>query len=328
MSIGDHMKEFGGLPAFALPDLEKKKKGGKKRNKKKDLPATDSVAWRIGQSYYDDEESWEDKFARFLDTVDTTRVRALIVGQWTRAYDHGPETVIAALIAAGDKFPALRSVFLGDIVMEENEISWIHQGLVTPLLEAFPDLEEFGVRGGEGLEFPAVRHERLRRLTLESGGLPAEAVRGIAASDFPALTHLDLWLGTSEYGGDAVVDDLAPILAGTRLPNLKHLALRNSEIQDEICTALAAAPVVARLESLDISMGVLTDDGVAALLTGQPLSHLKSLDMHYNYLTDPMRERVRATLEPAGVELDLHFDDAEQDDDEDGTVWRFVAVGE
>lgn len=337
MSIGDHMKEFGGLPAFAFPEPEKKKKDGKKKDGKKkgdekagkkNLPAARSVAWRVGVSSWGSKETWEECFTRFLDAVDTTQVKALIVGQWTESYDNGPESVIEALIAAKDRFPALRSLFLADIVMEENEISWIKQCRITPLLETFAELEEFGVRGGQDLEFPATRHERLRKLTFESGGLPAEAVRGIGASDFPELTHLDLWLGTSEYGGDAAVEDLAPILTGTRLPKLTHLALRNSEIQDEIATALSAAPVVARLESLDVSMGVLSDDGAAALLTGQPLSHLKSLDMHYNYLTDAMRERVRAALEPAGVALSLDSDDAEQDDEEDGTVWRFVAVGE
>ncbi|MEU2258588.1 aminotransferase class I/II-fold pyridoxal phosphate-dependent enzyme [Nocardia xishanensis] len=53
-------------------------------------------------------------------------------------------------------------------------------------------------------------------------------------------------------------------LSGDRLPALKHLALRNSETQDDVCAALAAAPVVARLESLDISMGV----GLATLGIG------------------------------------------------------------
>lgn len=41
--------------------------------------------------------------------------------------------------------------------MEENEISWIKQCRITPLLETFAELEEFGVRGGQDLEFPATR---------------------------------------------------------------------------------------------------------------------------------------------------------------------------
>ncbi|MEV0298785.1 STM4015 family protein [Nocardia sp. NPDC050710] len=324
MTIGDHLQRFGGKRAFTFPDAEP---GASKS--RDELPAADSVAWRIGVESYDAKETWPECFARFAEAVDVTQVRALIVGMWNDAYDNGPDEVIETLVAAKDRLPALRALFLGDIVMEECEISWITQGLVTPLLDAFPALKVFGVRGGQNLDFPAVPHERLKKLIVQTGGMPAEVVRGIAASELPALTHLDLWLGTSEYGGDSDVNDLAPILAGNRLPNLKHLALRNSEIQDEICTALAAAPVVARLEVLDVSMGVLTDDGAAALLTGQPLSHLKSLDMHHNYLTDAMRDRLREVLEPAEVRLDLDPDDAEEDDsDEDGTVWRFVSVGE
>ncbi|WP_067697804.1 STM4015 family protein [Nocardia jejuensis] len=332
MTIGKHLAEFGGLPAFDF--VEPGSSAGAQQPVARSLPAADSVAWRVGVDSYDSQEPWTDRFARFVSEVDTTAVRSLIVGCWTDAYDKGPEPVIEALVAAADRLPALRALFLADITYEECEISWINQGLVTPLLEAFPALEWFGVRGGQELRFPAVRHERLRELVVQTGGMPADAVRGIAASDLPALTHLDLWLGTSEYGGDSAVEDLAPILTGALLPSLKHLALRNSEMQDEICLALASAPVVARLDSLDVSMGVLTDDGAVALLSGQPLTHLSSLDMHHNYLSAAMRTRLTETLGAAGVTLSLSDDGAESDideddeDDEDGEVWRFVAVGE
>ncbi len=328
MTIGDHLTEFGGLPAFTFPDADTDEKKKKKKNHAPvELPAAGAVAWRLRVDSYDPEENWGECFTRFLYAVDTAEVRALIVGTWEEAYDTAPEEVVEALVAAKDRLPALRALFFGDIVMEECEISWINQGSVAPLLEAYPDLEAFGVRGGQGLEFPPLTHKKLQTLVVETGGLSAEVVRGIAASDLPALTHLDLWLGTSEYGGDSEVADLAPILSGERLPALRHLALRNSENQDEVCAALAAAPVVAGLTSLDVSMGVLTDDGAAALLSGQPLTHLEVLDMHYNYLSEAMRARLRETLEPAGVRLDLDADDAEEDSDDD-TVWRFVSVGE
>ncbi|GGX73174.1 hypothetical protein GCM10010358_29550 [Streptomyces minutiscleroticus] len=324
MTIGEHLQEFHGLPVFEFWNAY----GRSAKAAGAVPPEPGSVAWRIAVYPYESDESWEDAFARFLDAVDTSGVRALIVGAWSDAYDSGPEAVIGALVAARDRLPALRAVFLGDMMMEECEISWINQGDVTPLLAAFPLLEELGVRGGTGLEFPAVRHERLRKLVVQTGGMPAAAVRGVAASDLPALVHLDLWLGTSDYGGDAEAGDLEPFFAGDRLPALKYLALRNSEIQDEVCARLASAPVVARLEVLDVSMGVLTDDGATALLTGQPLTHLKKLDLHHNYLSAALRTRLRETLEPAGVEVDLDPDDADSDEEEDGTVWRFVAVGE
>ncbi|WNI14115.1 STM4015 family protein [Actinacidiphila sp. ITFR-21] len=319
MTIGHHLRKLGGLPAVDFVRFEAGQPG---------LPEPGAVAWRIAVESYDSEVKWEQAFARFTETVDTTLVRSLIVGSWSDPYEDGPQEVVAALLAARDRLPALRALFVGDIVVEECEISWIVQDDVTPLLDGFPLLETFGVRGGNGLRFPAVRHGRLRSLTVETGGLPAAAVRGIAASDFPALEHLDLWLGTSEYGGDGDLADLAPFLAGTRLPALRSLALRNSELQDAIAAAFAAAPVVARLENLDLSMGVLTDDGATALLGGQPLTHLKTLDLHHNYLSKALKDRLREALEPAGVELDVDADDADEEENEDGSVWRFVAVGE
>ncbi|MFI1408668.1 STM4015 family protein [Streptomyces sp. NPDC020707] len=322
MTIGDHLTEFHGLPAFNFPGVDEPTPDASS------LPSPESVAWHIAVNAYDSDEQWEAAFGRFMAAVDTERVRAIVVGAWSDVYDSAPDEVIKTLVAARDRLPALRGLFVGDIVMEEAEISWITQGDMAPLLEAFPDLEEFGVRGGNGLAFPAARHERLRKLTVESGGLPAQVVRAIAASDLPALVDLDLWLGTSEYGGDCDIADLEPFFAGTRLPALTRLALRNSEIQDAICSALASAPVVARLEELDVSMGVLTDDGATALLTGQPLTHLEVLDLHHNYLSPALRTRLLETLEPAGVEVDVDADDAEADEDDDGEVWRFVAVGE
>ncbi|MET9467623.1 STM4015 family protein [Streptomyces sp. NPDC006544] len=320
MSYASHLRESYGLPVFDFPgpDDEKGMDG---------LPEADAVAWRISSDAYDAKEIWSEAFARFTAAVDTTRVRAIVVGAWEDAYETGPEEIIAALLAAGPRLPALRSLFLGDMESEECEISWINQGDVGPLLDGFPELEWFGVRGGSCLVLPPFTHQRLRSLTIQAGGIPALVVRNVAASDLPALHHLDLWLGTANYGGDCELSDVEPILGGDRLPSLRHLGLRNSDIQDDIATALAAAPVVARLETLDLSMGVLTDQGGAALLGGQPLTHLAALDLHHNYLSEPLKQRFRDTLESAGVRLDL--DRGHADEDEwDNRVWRYVAVGE
>ncbi|MEU3777713.1 STM4015 family protein [Streptomyces sp. NPDC032472] len=319
MGYARHLTESYGLPVFTFP--------GPDDESPAPLPEAGAVAWRIVSDTYDAEESWTEAFARFTAAVDTSRVRAIVVGAWEDAYDSGPEDIIEALVGARAGLPALRALFLGDMESEECEISWINQGDVGPLLDAFPELEEFGVRGGTGLVVPPFTHRRLRSLTVETGGLPARVVRNIAASDLPALEHLDLWLGTDGYGGDSELSDVEPFMAGDRLPGLRHLALRNSEFQDEIATAMASAPVVARLETLDLSMGVLTDQGGAALLGGQPLTHLKKLDLHHNYLSDPLKQRFRDTLEGAGVTLDLDGGHA-YEDEWDGRVHRFIAVGE
>ncbi|MER6912187.1 STM4015 family protein [Streptomyces sp. NPDC000594] len=318
-----NIEKLHGLPVFDFP-------AAGEPGDPSAFPPPATVAWRVSVPTYqdgDDDEKLEEAFARFLGAVDTSQVQALVIGGWLDAYEESPIPLIEALCAAAGKFPALRAIFLGDISAEECEISWITQGKVTPLLDAFPELREFAVRGGSSLEFPAVRHTGLRILRIEAGGLDAEVVRGVAASDLPALEELDLWLGTSWYGGTAEITDLEPILAGTRLPALRRLALRNSEIQDGIATAVAGAPVVARLETLDLSMGTLGNDGAEALLTGQPLTHLNTLDLHHHFLSRPMMERITETFAGTGVTVDLSEDErntgwGESEDD------RYTAVAE
>lgn len=309
----DHLAELYGLPTFTFPAS----------GATAGLPAADAVAWRIGAERWSCNEVWTETFEQFRDAVDLTRVRALIIGVWGDVEDTDSSEVIDALLAVRERMPGLRALFLGDITDKECKLSRICQTDVTPLLTGFPALEEFGVRAGEPLPglsmgddgesfdivtqlgFPALRHESLRRLVVESSGLTADVVRGAAASELPALEHLELWLGGSEYGADCTVTDLEPILSATGLPGLRHLALRNSEVQNEVAAALAIAPVVAQLEVLDLAMGVLTDDGAAALLAGQPLTHLRRLDLHHHFVSEPLRQRIRETLEPAGVEVDL-----------------------
>ncbi|MGW2255036.1 STM4015 family protein [Kitasatospora sp. NPDC001660] len=284
-------------------------------------PAADAVAWRLALEY-DAPQDFAAHWESFLATVDPAAVRALVIGSWWQRDYEPVKDAVGILADDAERLPALEALFLGDVTYDECEISWLEMDDVTPLLTAFPALTEFAVRGGTDLELKPVRHDRLTSLRFEAGGLPAEVVRAVAASELPALERLVLWLGVDEYGGDTTIDDLRPFLDGTRLPALRHLGLANSEFQDEIAAALAHAPVVARLETLDLSMGVLSDEGAAALLEGQPLTHLRALDLHHHYLTEAMQERVRQAL--PGVEVDLSEPEDADEDPED----RYVAVAE
>ncbi|WP_433335740.1 STM4015 family protein [Spirillospora sp. CA-294931] len=306
MGVYENFTEYAGLPVAAFYEE------GDGRS------AAGSVAWAVRTMF--DEKPFDDVFASFLDTVDTSQVTALLIGYWGASYDEKCADPVALLAAAADRFPRLRSLFFGDITAEESEISWIEHSDITPLISAFPDLERLEVRGAQGLSFDPFRSTALKVLRFESGGLPSRVVRSVAACDLPNLEQLDLWLGTSEYGGDSTVADLAPILGGERLPALRRLGLENSEIQDDVVAAVAGAPIVARLETLSLAMGVLTDRGAEALLSGQPLTHLTRLDLHHHFLSDTMMERLRAAL--PGVEVDL--DDLQDRDDD----WRFTAVAE
>ncbi|MGW8886501.1 STM4015 family protein [Streptomyces sp. NPDC055749] len=316
MSDVDHLQELIGLPAV---DFE--------RGTAAALPAADAVAWRVGvEPYEDEDQTWEEEFNDFLGAVDPAGVRALIIGQWGESYEEDSSYPIGLVVAAADRLTSLEAVFVGDLVQEEAEISWIEHGDVTALLTAFPRLVALGVRGGTGLRFPPLKHESLRGLVIESGGLPSEVVRGVQDSELPALDRLELWLGVSAYGGDATVADLQPLLSGTRFPGLRHLGLRNSELQNEIATAIASAPVVAQLRTLDLSSGTMGDEGAAALLEGQPLTHLEALDLHHHFLTEPMEHRVREALEPHGVRVDLS--DRNTPWDNRGAEGRYTTVAE
>ena len=318
MTIGNYLRVFHDLPVSEFPAP----------GSPAELPDPASVAWRLSAPTYSEaeDEPWEELFERFLATVDTSGVRALVVGGWDEAYDTSSAPIVEALVAAADRLPALEAVFLGDMLSEDCEISWIVQCDVTPLLTAYPRLATLAVRGASELAFPPLRHEGLRRLVVQTGGLPAAVVRDIGACDLPALEHLELWLGTTWYGGDSTPEDLESILSGTRLPALRTLALRNCVTQDAVAAAVASAPVVARLSELDLSLGTLTDTGAEALLAGQPLTHLKRLDLEHHYLSEEMSERIVAALAPHGVDVDVT--DRQTPDVYDGEINRYTAVGE
>jgi hypothetical protein len=306
MSTYEHVTEFAGLKVTDF-------------SPGKGMPAAGATAWRLWiDDFVEEFTPFQELFAQFLDTVDTTQVTALIIGNYGACHEVNSQEPRDLLVAAKDRFPGLKALFFGEILQMESEISWIEQCDLTPLFTAFPGLETVVIRGGTGLSLEPVASTVLRELRFETGGLPAGVVRAVAASDLPALTRLELWLGVSEYGGDATVADLAPILRGDLLPALRHLGLEDSELQDEIAAAVAGAPIVARLETLSLGMGMLTDQGAEALLSGQPLGHLAALDLHHHYLSDEMVERVRAALPQANL--------SEQQKERE--EWRYVAVAE
>ncbi|WP_331770000.1 STM4015 family protein (plasmid) [Embleya sp. NBC_00888] len=249
-------------------------------------------------------DAWVELVERFLDAVDSARITALVVGDWGAA--DPPDTVkgpVALLGRSAGRLPDLRALFIGDIVREEQDIAYIEQTDLAPLLGAYPRLEILGARGGSGLRLPTRTYPHLRELRLESGGMPREVVQAVAGSVFPELRRLDIWLGIGSYGGNATVEDLAGILDGAGLPALSHLGLMDSEISDEIATALASAPIVARLKELDLSMGTLSNAGAEVLLAGQPLTHLARLDARHHFLDEATQLCLRNAL--AGVDVDL-----------------------
>ena len=319
MTISEHLTQFGGFSVTAwAPEQSKdteERYGGPFVHELGD-PAT--TIHRISVDF-DSEDTWVDQFRTFLAQSGVEHIQGLVVGGW-QADDSEttPGDVIEALVAARETLPKLRVLFFGDITYEENEISWIQQGDLSPLLSAYPHLTHLGIRGGEGLSLGTVRLPELRELIIQSGGLSAEVVREVASAKLPDLEHLELYLGTDNYGATSAPDDLTPLLTAEHFPKLRYLGLKNSDYQDAIAQMFAQAPVLDRLEVLDLSMGVLTDEGAAALLGSQRVRTLKKLDLSHHFMT----EGLVAQLQALGDFVDLG--DAQDPDDE----WRFVALGE
>ena len=190
---------------------------------------------------------------------------------------------------------------------------------MSPLFRAYPNLEHFRVRGTNGLILGEIHHAKLKSLVIESGGLDVGVLRDAVTEDLPGLEHLEIWLGSDNYGGNITLSDLEPVLSGKRFPKLKYLGLRDSEFQDEIAAAVARAPILPRLETLDLSLGTLSDEGAAALLGSDAFYGLKKVDLHHHYLSDGMMARLKSS----GVAVDLsQQQQAEEEED------RYIAVSE
>jgi hypothetical protein len=309
--ISEHAQEWLGFPV-KLYDAKASERG---------ITDYANTIYRLALDW-DAEVDFPMLFSRFMSNPASAQTPAIIIGQFHGDDpEQGSGEVVQSLVAARPKLPNLRGIFIGDILSEENEISWIVQSDVSPLLDAYPDLEHLRIRGSGGLGFGGkLVHQKLRSFTIETGGLSPDLLQKVLASQLPALESLELWLGDSNYGGEVTVAELQPLLSGNLFPALKHLGLRDSEIVDGIAAALQSAPIVSRLQSLDLSLGTLGDKGGEALLANSKLKALRQLDLHRHYLSDEMMFVLKQQFPNVNVD-EPEGSDTEEDD-------RYVAVGE
>lgn len=240
----------------------------------------------------------EDKLHKLLQDSRANEIEALVFGLWTD--DRTSASIVNALVEANQKLTNLKAVFVGDIQDLEYYISPMRLTNFSPLLEAYPNLEVLQVRGTNGngpdrgdigLEFaPALKHEKLKALIVESGVISHLSISQICKLELPALEYLELWLG-SYFEVYHSINDLMPIISGV-FPKLKYLGLRKSEYSDDIAFRIVNSPIVENLVELDLSMGNLGDDGAEALLKCPAISQLDTLNVSENYLTDQMLEKL------------------------------------
>ena len=294
MSLTEHLSELVGKPVAAFDgrapfDLRAK------------VPRL-SIDW----DSHVDGLGMSDLVGELLRRPDVASVEGLVFGVWDFISAADASAIVAPLCAAKDRLPALRAIFLGDILESEQELAWIKQGDVAPLFAAFPKLTELRVRGSAGLRLAppgdVVRHSTLTSLVVESAGLSRELVAAVVGGDMPALRHLELWLGSEQDGGTSSIDDLAPLLEGRAFPALESLALKGSETADALAAAVASAPILARLKKLDLSLGTLSDEGAEPLLASEAVRRLHDLDLRKSFLSPEIIKRFHA-LTPVIVDV-------------------------
>jgi hypothetical protein len=309
MTIGESTTSFGGKPIQEYDPEE-------------GLTNAETTACKITVDYDAGTEghTGAKRFEKLVENPEVAKLTALSFGSWGEtATGDDSASIVEALVKHADKLPALRALFIGDMTFEECEISWINQADVSALFDAFPNLEELRIRGGNGLALGTPKHANLKRLIIESGGLDASVIKQVTGAELPKLEHLELWLGDSGYGWEGTVKDVAPLLEERRFPKLKYLGLRNSEIADDIAKAAANAAAVGELAILDFSMGNLGNEVGEALAASEPVRKLKKLDLNHHY----MGLETMAKLRELGIEVDM--EDAEGEADEDD---RYVEVSE
>ncbi len=305
MTIGEHLDEFHGQPVVDFQSED-------------DWVGPDK-SYRIKSSWDEGAESIGEMLEELAAVPEAAQLKAIVIGLWGSEPADKATEVIDALANLSSSFPKVTGLFLGDISFEENEMSWIEQGDVAPLLLAYSKLKEFWVRGGSGLTFSTVKNSSLEILGIQTGGLPRSILRELTRCEFPNLKTLELWIGDVGYGWNGTPEDLQPLLGGGFFPKLTSLGICNCDGIDEFVPLIVNAPLMSRLTKLDLSKGNLSDVGARSLLELKRYPQLKTLDLSHHYLSEEMVAQLRKELS-----CEVIADDPQEADGE----WRSIYVSE
>lgn len=273
----------------------------------------------VGYDEYEEGVRMSSLIEKLASSPDGEKLSILTIGDWGQAYENSPDSFLETLISHKDSFPNLTKIFIGDMGFEECEVSWINQTNLSPLLEAFPNLKSLSIKGSQELSLQPLVHEKLEELVVICGGLPRSVLEEITSAKLPELRKLELYLGVEDYGFDGGIEDILPLLQGGLFPKLKYLGLKDSEIQDEIAIAIADAPILDQLDTLDLSYGTLTDEGGEALLASTRIRGLKHINLSYHFMSDELLLR----WQQSGLSVDV-TDQQETDEDD----WRYPFLTE
>jgi uncharacterized protein (TIGR02996 family) len=242
---------------------------------------------RLSHDEYQDNGGLDGKLVDVLDLVlDHPSARFIVEAAFQSNGDPNEENLQELIDKLAEKAPpTIRKLTFGDNI---DQISWHHTGSLAPLWPRVPGLETLEIETGElevgepgQMVAPA-----LERAIFITGGMTPSCARGIATAQMPSIQHLEIYYGDPNYGGTSTIDDVIPLLGRGDLPKLRYLGLKNSMFANEIAQHIGGAQVIETLDTLDLSLGTMTDIG-AKHLAGQAkqLAHLKTLNLKRNFLT-------------------------------------------
>lgn len=281
------------------------------------------------KKFYYDWEEFEDggkdsttMIEEILADPQLPELEEIVVGCWGECYDNDAQNIVDGIVEHKEKFQQVKHLFIGDMEMEECEVSWIEQANYEKIWEALPNLEKLTIKGSTGLLLGDIKHQHLKELEIICGGLPKNVIQSIARAELPELTSLTLYIGVDGYGFDGSIDDIKALLAHD-FPKLTKLALVDSEIQDQIAAEVVKSKYMDQITELALSMGSLSDEGGALLLEEVPKHpNIVSLDLEYHYMSEEMMEQL------SELPIEVNVEDQQEDDEYDGTIYRYPLLTE
>lgn len=275
-------------------------------------------------------EEWQDgkNAASMLEDImsDTEfcELEEIVVGCWGEAWDSAPQPLIDGIAANKDQFAHIKSLFIGDMDYEDCEVSWIMQSDYSGLWEAMPQLEKLVIKGSNDLKLGTVNHEQLRHLEIICGGLPKAVIQEVQNAKLPNLDHLILYIGIEDYGFDGDISTIKEFLEQSDFPKLTSLGIVDSDIQNQVTEAVLHCKYINQLTTLNLSMGVLTDEGGQMLLEELPkYPNIQELNLKYHFLTDEMMDKLEGLT---GVAVNV--EDPQEPDDYDDELYGYPMVTE
>lgn len=221
-----------------------------------------------------------------------------------------------------------------DIDMDHHQIG----DVAKVISKSFPNLTYLKLHSGSqewrgagetfgltGFDLP-----KLEELVVETCAMTPKRAKSIATANWPALERMELWFGARDRSGTAKVADVFPIFDSKRYPKLKHLALRNSELVTDIVRLLPNSTLAKQLESLDLSMSIMSDSDAAELAAeAAKFPALKTLDVGDSYVYATGFSALKKAFKGVKVlNKDPKEDYDDGDENEDGEPTRYVSVHE